>query len=253
MLKLFQTELLEKNQLSNDVWLFRFRLINPKEINFQAGQYLILKINNQPRLYSILSPNYIKDRVEFMIKIFSGGLASDYLDKLSPGAPVNFEGPAGVFTLHETNRNKIFLVTSTGIAPVYSMISSYIKKNRAKKMPLLYLFWGLKNYKDICFFNELKQLTLDNQQIKIFICLSREKDLSKIKSEDQQFFKIGRVNSVWEQYSNQLIRQYNNETMKQFFNNFDYYLCGSRQVVESLNQYLLSKDINKESIYFEKF
>ena len=241
MIKQYQTLLSGKKKLSNDIWLFRFKLVNPAEINFQAGQYLILKVNNQPRLYSIFSPNYIKDYIEFMIKIIPEGIASNYFNNLQPGEQVSFEGPAGVFTLKENEKNKVFLVTSTGLAPVYSMILSYLRKNSAATTPNLYLFWGLKNYEDACFINELKQLAINNQQFKLFICLSREQNFDKIPEAEKTLFHLGRITSVWEKF------------VTQSNNNFDYYICGSREVVESLNEYLLTKNIIKGNIFFEKF
>lgn len=242
MLTNYQTVLSNKKQLTTDQLILKFSLIEPKELIFKAGQYLILKVNSQTRLYSIYSSSNVKNYFELMVKIVPGGLASNYLNNLKVGDKVNFQGPAGMFTLHENERNKVFFATFTGMAPQNSMILSYLENNKNKMSPQLYLFWGLRNFSDICLVEELKQLSINYRQFKFTICLSRENNLSKIRDEDRQYFKLGRVNAVWEEFMSQ-----------QSINLFDYYLCASRDVVESLNQYLLGKGITKENIFFEKF
>lgn len=253
MINIFKASLTEKKQLTADVFLFSFDLINPDKIEFEAGQYLILKVNNQPRLYSIFSSEENKKSMQLLVKIIPDGVASTYLTNLKSGDQVEFQGPAGAFKLQQNRRDKIFLATFTGLAPLYSMITSCLKMEKKLTQPKLYLFWGLRHFSDICLLDELKQLSINNQQFKFFICLSRETDLSKIKDENKKYFKLGRINDVWQKFNSQLIKQCSNVTMKQFINNFDYYLCASRDVVESLKQYLIEKGIAKENIFSEKF
>ena len=248
MITSFKTLLSRKKQLAKDIFLFRFQLLEPKEIDFKAGQYLILKINDQSRLYSIASPNFQKDSFELLMEIIEGGLGSTYLSNLKIGDQAVFQGPAGVFTLKESPRPKIFLATGTGLAPIRSMIKSIL--NFKFKIPNLYLFWGLKTYQDTYLFEELKQLSNESMDKFTFkICLSQEKNLELIGNEDREYFAPGRIQNSLESVifgNNQLKSEEN-------LANFDYYLCGSRQVVESLRQYLEEKKVPKEQIFFEKF
>lgn len=231
MLTGYRTSLIEKKPLTSNTYLFTFKLINPQEIEFIAGQYLILKVEGKPRLYSIASSDLKKNTLEFIIQLFPGGLASTYLDNLKIGDIVEFQGPAGQFKLRENDKQKVFLVTGTGIAPVRSILSS----NNNQKCRL---FWGMKNYSDVYLIDEIVRFNPK-------ICLSREKDLLMIPEDKQKFFDLGYVNACF-------FKQYNNMTIEQL-NNFEYYLCGGRDVVESLRQTLLAKNIPPENIIFEKF
>jgi NAD(P)H-flavin reductase len=237
MLSIYKTILSQKTQLTADTYLYHFDLLEPKEIKFSAGQYLMIKIPTDKgpisRLYSIASRDAEKNSFELIIQIIPGGLASGYLSGLKVKDEVVFQGPAGKFGLKENDRPKIFLTTGTGIAPVKSMLESC-------QLPVdsYSLFWGLKTYKNIYLFGELKRFNPK-------ICLSREQNLDMIPEIDKKFFELGRVDLC-------LVKQFNNLTMKQL-NNFDFYLCGRRQIVESLKQFLLSKNIPQENIYFEKF
>lgn len=242
MINRYQTILIEKKLLTSDVFLFRFKLVSPTKIDFQPGQYLILKVNNQSRLYSIFSPNNLKNQVELLVKIIPGGLTSSYLKKLELGTRVDFQGPAGLLNLKQNSKNKVFLATSTGLAPLWSMIVSYLKRTGATDSPKIYLFFGLRNFADVFLLDELKQLSSSYPQFKFFISFSRELNLKQVSVEDQKYFRVGRINSAFEEIISQ-----------QCVNDFDYYLCGSREVVESLNQHLLSKGVIKENILFEKF
>lgn len=229
MLLTYKTILSQKTQLNSDTYFFRFNLLEPQEIKFRAGQYLMIKIPTDKgpisRLYSIASSDSEKNNVEFIIQIIPGGVASSYLFALKVKDEVVFQGPAGLFELKENDHQKIFLVTGTGIAPVRSMLASC-------KLPVdnYQLFWGLKTFKDVYLFDELKKFNLK-------ICLSREQNLNMIPESDKKYFELGHVDNC-------LIRQIENS---------DYYLCGGRNIVESLKQFLLGKNIQRENIHFEKF
>ncbi len=228
MLNTYKAILFHKAQLNSNTYLYHFDLIEPKEIIFKAGQYLMLKVPSDKgpvsRLYSIASSPAEKNSFELIIQIIPGGLASNYLFSLKEKTEVIFQGPAGMFGLKENNQPKIFLTTGTGIAPVKSMLESY-------QLPVssYSLFWGLKTYKDIYLFDELKEFNLK-------ICLSREQNRDIIPDKDRKYFELGHVDS----YSPLLATA-------------DYYLCGGRQIVESLREFLVAKNIPKENIYFEKF
>ena len=237
MLSTYKTILSHKVQLNSNTYLYHFDLLEPKEITFKAGQYLMLKVPSDKgpvsRLYSIASPNTVRNSFELIIGIIPGGLASNYLISIKENTEIIFQGPAGIFGLKENNRPRIFLVTGTGIAPVLSMLKSQPQTSKT------HLFWGLKTYKEIYLFDELKQF----ENVKI--CLSREQNLKMIPGLDRKYFNLGHVDVCF-------MKQFNNETMKQL-NNFDFYLCGGRQIVESLSQFLVAKNVPKENIYFEKF
>ncbi|MFN4212960.1 MAG: FAD-binding oxidoreductase [Microgenomates group bacterium] len=306
MLTTYKTLLSQKKQLTTDVFLFRFQLIEPRQINFKAGQYLILKIGDKSRLYSIASPDWQKDTFELLVQTVEGGVGSTYLLNLKIGEEAIFQGPAGMFTLKDSPtgapRPKIFLATGTGLAPVRSMIKSEIKKLRYEEIkklsneaikeenknpnfsishfPNFYLFWGLRYFSDVYFLEELKEIekTIEIKKIEskkfagvnnpnfsishflnfsFKICLSREKNLEMIPEEDRQYFAVGHVNEAMEREIKKIESKKfgGNPTflISQFLNFFDFYLCGSRQVVESLRQYLEEKGVPASQVFFEKF
>lgn len=246
MLTNYKTQLTQKTQLTSDVFIYKFKLIEPSTISFIPGQYLILMVPQEGgekarRLYSIASPNTVTNEFELLVKLIPNGCASCYFEKLNINNEVEFEGPAGMFTLRESPREKIALVTGTGFAPVRSMLLSNLPVSQS---PSFYLFFGFPNYKDVFLFEELKNYELRMANFKFFICLSREQNLDMIPEENRKHFFLGRVTNGFEKIMT-------NDGLR--MTNFDYYLCSGREVVESLKQYLYEKGAPKEQVFFEKF
>jgi ferredoxin-NADP reductase len=243
MLILYQTQLTKKINLASNVFLFEFSLIEPKEISFLAGQYLILLIPYKgetiSRLYSIASPPGQKNSFELVVELIEGGVASTYLKNLKINDQVLFKGPAGMFTLKETSKNKVFFATGTGIAPIRSMI---MESQKLEVKSQKFLFWGLRKKEDVYFLEEFKKMKEEDQNFEFKICLSKETSLSKVESD---FFSLGHVDSVFEK---ELFPK-----IKETIFDFEFYLCGARAVVESLRQFLLQKNIPQSVIFFEKF
>ena len=246
MLSIYKTILSKKSKLNSSTYLYHFDLFEPKEIIFKPGQYIILKVPLEKgyifRLYSISSSNTEKNSFELIVETVLGGLGSGYLSSLKEGVEVNFQGPAGMFELKKNERDKIFMVTGTGIAPILSMIKSELLISNFQFS--MKLFWGLKNYKDVYLLNELKSYKLKVASFDFKICLSREQNLDMIPEEDKKYFFLGHIDSCFEKL---FTNHYSLITVNEF------YLCGGRNIVESLKQFLLSKNVPKESIIFEKF
>jgi len=243
MLILYQTQLTNKISLAGNVYLFEFSLIEPKEINFLAGQYIILLINLADkiltRLYSIASSPRQKNSFELVVELVEKGIGSTYLKNLKIGEKVLFKGPAGVFTLKENNKNKIFFATGTGIAPIKSMLYQILN---SKPQISKYLFWGLRKKEDVYFLEEFKKIMQEDKNFKFKICLSREENLDQISNE---FFSSGHIDQVFERDLYDKIKNY--------LINYEFYICGSRTIVESLSQFLTQKSISPSQIFFEKF
>lgn len=237
MIKDISAQLVRKENLAGDVWGFTFE-IQDDSIEFTPGQYMLLKIGDAFRQYSISSTNKENGFFEFIIEFFPGGLASTYLTELSIGDNAEFKGPAGVFTLQETDKDKFFIVTGTGIAPVKSMIDSYLSSPGTAE---LYLLFGLKTRKDMYLFEHFKELADSHQNFDFDTCLSREESLDRL---DQNHVALGRVNQVWDV----MVEEEGYDV-----NSFEYYLCGSKEIVESLKEYIAGKGVSAENIFFENF
>ena len=225
--------------------VFHLQFSYPTDVNwsYQSGQYMIFHLpsleNEHPvcRLYSIASAPSQKNSLDFIIEIVPGGIGSSYIENMNEGDSITMQGPAGIFTLKTSDRDIVMLATGTGIAPMYSMIQEI--SNSKNQNPNIYLFWGLKYGKDIYLKQELDKLADENPNFQYSICLSREE-----KNIDDARCLKGRVTKGLENLTTDDLRP---------TTDFDYYLCGSPHVVESLRSDLEAKCVPKNQVYFEKF
>lgn len=238
MIENYQSKLIKKQQLNHNIYLLEFEIQERKTLNFQAGQYMILKIQQKDgevlrRMYSIASTSKTNTKqFSLIIKILPEGIAGKYFTYLQIGDISDFQGPAGIFKLENRQKPIIFLATGTGIAPFISMINTHqanILKNKQFK-----LIWGLKNYNEICllpYFDEIKNI---NSKFEYKICLSRETE----KIFD--YISLGRINNYLDSIKDQLTA-------------YDYYICGNGSVVETLKSHLYNNQIPKEQVFFERY
>lgn len=269
MMQTFKTRLQEKLALSPSVYLFRFALNEPKQLDFTAGQYLVLSISQSngetlKRLYSIASPSSENNSFQLLVRLLDGGIASEYFKNLNQKDIVTFQGPAGGFTLNNNERHKVFVATGTGLSPIRSMLLTALGVNIAggatrgapewapdfggvnsgaveRQAPnITYkLLWGISYFKDAYFLEEFKKLVAVYPHFSFTICLSRETNLDMIPEEDRKYFVLGRVTTELEPLFSET--------------NTDFYICGKREVVEFLRQHLRDQKVNHDSIIFEKF
>ncbi len=241
MLNQIEAILKEKIFLTKEMLLLKFKMKNPIFLDFKAGQYLILKINDIQRLYSIFSSEFEKQEFKLLIKLVDGGIASDFFVKLKINSLVKFLGPAGLFRLRETNKPKIFLATYSGLAPLWSMISTFCQTNSNSNQKI-YLFWGLRKKEEISLEDEFFKLQKIYPNFEFLYCLSQENNVEQLPSDLKKTIFLGRTTNA---LINK-IKNFNNE-------NYEYYICGSRDVVQSIYDFLLNSGINKKSIFFEKY
>ena len=206
-----------------------------------AGQYLILPVKTTAgetvnRLYSLASQDGENNTFELLVETVPSGLASTFITNVKINDQINFQGPAGGFSLKKTGRPVVFLVTGTGLAPVRSILLSNLSTDSRP----FYLFWGLPTKEKLCLFDELKQLSLAHPNLHLYVCLSRETNLSFVKEEDKNHFVLGRINNGLEKVFSG-------------FSQSDFYLCGERQVVESLKNFLVGLGVSLNNLFFEKF
>lgn len=231
--------LVSKKVVASDVYHLYF-YVEGEGFEFKPGQYAILTIPASPaplkRLYSFAGTNRNKNMFELLIKLVPGGAASEYVRDLDIGDSIDVSGPAGLFSQQNTATRKIFMVTGTGFAPIRSFLTS----NPAEALNSI-LFWGVRDLSEVYLFDELFSLKHASPSFSFFYCLSQQPVLDTIPADLLHYFRAGHIDVVWA--SQMPIIDLNDE----------YYLCGSRTIVEALRLLLLLKGVEKNKLFFEKY
>ncbi|KAJ5705566.1 hypothetical protein N7536_001255 [Penicillium majusculum] len=129
--------LVEKVQLSPNVYRFVFQLPNPKGvIGLPIGQHVAIKamVNGASvsRSYTPTSNNLDLGKLELVIKCYPDGiLTGQYLESLEVGDKVEFRGPKGGMKYHSGLCKKIGMIAGgTGITPMYQLIRAICEDDR---------------------------------------------------------------------------------------------------------------------------
>ena len=165
--------------LTRDVREIELALISPREIAFEAGQFVSFEVERPEwplpvtRSYSIASAPSMRDRIVLLLNLVATGRMSPYLFSLRPGDRVSFRGPFGTFCLRPDGRELLFVATGTGIAPVRSMLHALAERDRQRRIQL---FWGLRSPADVYYQAELGSLAGELPGFSYVTTLSRPDD-----------------------------------------------------------------------------
>ena len=155
-----EATLVERREIAREIDELTFA-VTDGPMSFRPGQFVSLRVGHDAdgaailRSYSIASAP-AKDPFSLVVKRVPGGVASDYLVTLSPGARVRFTGPMGYFVLELSHPGDVvFGVTGVGITPVLSMLEEALARAEQGRVVL---FWGNRLRKEMFWQSELEAL-----------------------------------------------------------------------------------------------
>jgi ferredoxin-NADP reductase len=214
----------------SDIW--SFRLERPQDFEFKPGQFLMLSdtINSESmkRAYSISSSPLEKKYLEITVRLKPGGKFTTVLFTKIIGEFLELTGPFGQFHFDlEDTRTPIFIAGGTGIAPLLSMLRTYLIISPTSS-ELYYLFYGIRREEDEVFKEELAELTLAHER---FI----------------EIIAVGEPCAHWQGDTGHMRYELIKEAV---VNPLDctYYLCGPEAMVASILQDLQAHGIPQNQI-----
>ena len=148
-------EVVSKEPVTHDMRHLVLRLIEPGEVKFFPGQYMDFHVpgTDQVRSFSMANTSSRDGLLEFVIKVYAGGLFSQFLDKeLQAGDRLELTGPFGVFTLRDSDAELVFVGGGAGMAPILSLLRSMADRGIHRTATF---FYGARTQRDLCFEEEL--------------------------------------------------------------------------------------------------
>jgi len=228
-------------ELSRDIFEKTFRLVEPTELKYNAGNYVSIRVidGKQPivfRAYTFANDNHDPQNFKIIFKVFRDengveGRGSGYLKKLEIGEVTEFFGPAGEgsFVPKMGNESPLFLIgTGTGIAPLVAVSQ---KLTREKSSRSIKLFLGVSFIEEIFYLKEFEKLKAENPNFDFVVAVSQPPDKFKGIS--------GRLPAVL-------------ETIK-IPKNLEALICGSKISTAGIKKKLLKFGIPENQIDAEGF
>ncbi len=235
LVKEFLTEVEAIILLTHDTRLFRFKLIEPKEVIFKPGQFVQFRIpkTSEERAYSIASCPTKPGIVELIVRLVPDGLCTSYMfNKLRVGDSIYLTGPYGDFFLREETEDPILVVAGgSGSAPVRSIIKYLNEKHSNRK---IISFFGGRTPKDIYFTDEYNQVSSVMKDFSHIPSISEPTDEKDWRGE------TGLIPETVERYHTD-------------YSNYEAYLCGPPIMIDKTSEVLEKHGINKNRVYYDKF
>lgn len=173
----FRAKVLSIRHLTQDVRELTLELVDTPTLVFLSGQSIAVTIPDEAsgfsflRYYSLASLPSSSHQLVLLFNVGERGKGAAFALEHSVGEELECSGPLGSFHLHEDpDRHLLFVGTGTGIAPLWSMLSSLFKQSCSQPITLL---WGLRSESDIYYLDELQQWADRYPNFSFFLTLSQ--------------------------------------------------------------------------------
>ncbi len=231
-----RAKLLSWKELAPEVHHFDFEVPGTKEFVFTPGQFISVleKVEGREitRAYSIASPRE-GNRFSLCLNRVADGLVSPYLFGVRPGEEVEVHEPLGYFTLRHPDRRAVFVATGTGIAPFRSMLLDHLPETE----PRITLLFGARHEHGLLYRDELEELTKEYPSFQFLPTVTQP--------SPAWTGRTGRVQAHLEE----ALALPTPEEIK----DVDVYICGLKEMVDDVRQYLKRRGFDRKQIVYEKY
>lgn len=220
-------------RLASDVMLILLELPMGKTLDFVAGQYInILLEDGQRRAFSFANRPKAGNQIELHVRLMPGGRFTTHVfEQMKVGDPVRFEGPVGSFMLRESEKPILFIAGATGFAPIKSIVEDAFA--RAVQRPM-YLYWGVRQSKDLYMLALCEQWQREHDNFHIVAVVSEA-------SAEQDW--TGRTGLVHEA----MLADFSD------LSGYEVYLCGSVRMVETAVPAFIAQGLDENSCFSDAF
>ncbi len=235
--KEFRGRIASNVSVTHDIKEVNIELIEPGEINHRPGQYVQIQAPSPDgpvyRAYSISSPAYVRDRVQLVVRLVPGGIASTYVHGLKEGDEVTFTGPYGEFRLSEDPETDVVCVGGgAGMAPIKNIIYSVYDRWPERTV---YLFFGCRTTRDVFYLEEFRELAREKPSFHVVYALS-----DPLAESDEWDGELGFIHlSVDKMLEHNPRRQA--------------FLCGPPPMIEAVTEVLHDKGLRDDLVFYDKF
>jgi Na+-transporting NADH:ubiquinone oxidoreductase subunit F len=238
-IKKFRAKVTDIKDMTYDIKEITFKLIEPTQIDFKAGQYVQLvsqrygKVRQSiSRAYSISSSPDHTDSIELIIRKVPEGICTTWVhEHLKIGDEVNFTGPFGDFFIRDTEADMLFVAGGSGKAPIKSMLEFLAKRNSKRRLGY---FFGARQRKELYHTEMFENLEKEMHDFKYYPVLSQPTEVCEWDG------RCGYVLPFFDEFI-------------KYPDNTEAYLCGSPGMIAACVKDLTKRGIPEEKIYYDSF
>ena len=228
------TEVASIEAVTHDMRYVTLRVVEPADLAFFPGQYVDVAIpgTDHTRSFSMANTSTKEGHLEFVIKVYPGGLFSEHLETtLAVGDRVDVVGPFGVFTLRDgRSSDLVFIGGGAGMAPILSVLRALAERGSTRKATFYY---GARRRGDLCLEKELLRI---EQELPNFTYVPALSDPDDAPWEGE----VGLITDVVRRHETDLSEA-------------DSYVCGPPPMVEAAMETLAALGAPDKHVYYDKF
>jgi len=228
----YDARVVSMQRLSADVMQIMLALPGDARMEFGAGQYLnVLLADGQQRAYSFANAPHDNALIELHVKRIAGGLFSTRVfTAMKVGDTLPFEGPFGRFTLRPGHRPILLVATSTGFAPIQSIVEDAFHRGIERPMRL---YWGVRKRSDLYQFELAQRWQREHARFTFVPVLSQPQG-------EQWTGRTGHVDTAMlEDFAD--------------LRGYEVYICGSVQLVANAVPAFLAQGLSENACFTDAF
>ena len=225
-ISLKKVKVIEKKNIKGDFWWVV--LESEDGFKFVAGQYVSVRVSEkgERRDYSMAGKEG-ENGFALLVDVGPGGVGSKFFENLKEGEMVEVLGPMGEFKVRDEDEGAVMIATGSGIAPIKMMVEEEVKKGKKT-----WLVWGMRYEKDVFWVEMFEEWEKRYSNFKFDLVLS--------KGGEEWKGKRGHVQDVVERELGE-------------WKDSGFYICGARETVEDIEEWLLSNEVKLELVRKENF
>ena len=204
------------------------------DFSFHSGQYVRVKMpgTTEWRSYSMASTPRELPRIDFLVRILSGGVVSEYLrNGCRAGDEIIIDGPRGAFILHSSHAPQIFIAGGTGLAPILAMLDE-IRYRPGPRPPML-LSFGCASEQQFFYRDEIELRQWWMPELRVILSAGH------VDNPDSGLLQGSAVAALEHE------RIMDPESVA--------YLCGPPPMIEAARRLLIEMGVAQDHIYAEQF
>ncbi|NVK22234.1 MAG: NAD(P)H-flavin reductase [Kangiellaceae bacterium] len=213
-------------RIGRDVYWVQLEPLNSELPRYQAGQYLMLELEDGSMCPFSIASSPLQDALELHIRRLPGHDAADKIvSQIKHRNHVRVQLPFGECTLTDSQRPAVFIAGGTGFSPFHSIIKTALMNGDQRQ---LILYWGAQTSPDLYLLEEPTEWAEQCENFTFVPVLS---------GLDEQW--QGRKGFVHHSF----MLDYND------LSDMDIYIGGSEPMVMSVYQDLLDRGVEPQSIH----
>ena len=217
-------------ELGKDIREYTFIFISPEKVDYKAGQFILIKIQDEPkayRAYSISSANEDSTKLSVIIERVENGYGTNIIfNDFKVGDIVDLEGPMGNELVVDNPAEKVLFVgNGIGITPFIGLTREILSNSSSVKD--IKLLDGQRYENEFLYKGYFESLSQEEDRFQYIPVVSRDKNSSLKKG-----------------YVTHVLKNMN-------LDGYKVYMCGSKNMIVDSYNILLDKGVKKEDIFYE--